>query len=183
MKVVNYRRKREGRTNYKKRLSLLQSRKPRIIIRKTNRQIMLEVAEYAPDGDKIICGVSSIALKKLGWKYACNNLPACYLAGLLLGKKALAKKVKEAIADFGLHTPVAGSKLYAALKGAIDAGMNIPASEEVFPSEDRLKGKDITAYFYSSKGKQQFADYKKLNLDLKKLQPDFDDLKKKIISN
>jgi len=181
-KVVTYRRKREGRTNYKKRLLLLQSRKPRLIIRKTNKQIILQIAEYVNEGDHILCGANSIALKKIGWDYSCNNLPACYLAGLLLGKKALAKKIKMAIVDVGLQTPVAGSRIYAAVKGAIDAGMNIPASEEVFPSPDRLSGKDIAAFIASNKNQNQFSAYKKKNLDGKKIVQDFEACKKKIMS-
>jgi len=181
-KVILYRRKREGRTNYKKRLLLLQSKKPRLIIRKTNKQIILQIAEYSPGGDKILCGISSAFLRKIGWKYSCNSLPACYLAGLALGKKAAAKGIKEAIVDVGLQTPVAGSRIYAAVKGVIDAGMKVPASEEVFPSEDRLSGKNITAFFASNKDNSQFANYKKQNLDAKKLAQDFETYKKKIMS-
>jgi len=181
-KVVTYRRKREGRTNYKKRLLLLQSRKPRLIIRKTNKQIILQIAEYVSKGDHIICGTGSAALKKVGWDYSCNNLPACYLAGLLVGKKALAKKIKMAIVDVGLQTPVAGSKIYAAVKGAVDAGMDIPASDEVFPSADRISGKDIAAFIALNKSQTQFSGYKKKNVDGKKIVQDFEACKKKIMS-
>jgi large subunit ribosomal protein L18 len=180
-KVILYRRKREGRTNYKKRLLLLQSKRPRLIIRKTNTQIIIQIAEYYPDGDKVLCGINSSFLKKTGWNYSCKNLPACYLAGFALGKKAAAKKIKEAIVDFGLQTPVAGSKLYAAIKGVIDAGIKVPASEEVFPNEERLNGKSIAAFYESSKkDKAQFANYKKQNLELKNLAKDFEAQKKKI---
>jgi large subunit ribosomal protein L18 len=181
-KIVNYRRKREGRTNYKKRLMLLQSRKPRLIIRKTNRQILLQIAEYSPKGDRLVCGVNSAALKKLGWAYSCNNLPACYLAGLLLGKKALAKKVKTAIVDVGLQTPVAGSRIYAAVKGVVDGGVDIPASEEVFPSADRLSGKGIAEFMASNNNQIQFSAYKKNNLDGKRFVQDFEACKKRIMN-
>ena len=108
-KVTLYRRKREGRTNYKKRLSLLKNKKPRLIIRKTNNQIILQIADYALEGDKIICGVNSNVLKKQGWKYSSKSLPACYLAGLLLGKKALAKKINHALLP--LESPAFGNVL------------------------------------------------------------------------
>lgn len=182
-KIVSYRRKREGRTNYKKRLKLLKSKKPRLIIRKTNKQIILQIAEYTPKGDKIICGVNSGILKKAAWKYSCNNLPACYLAGLFLGKKALAKKVSEAILDVGLQTLVPGSRIYAALKGVIDVGMKIPASDKVFPSSERLCGGHISAFFSANKHPTHFSDYKKKNLDLAKLKQDFEIYKKKIIGD
>ncbi len=181
--IIPYHRKREGRTNYKKRLKLLKSKKPRLIIRKTNKQIILQIAEYTPNGDKIICGVNSNILKKAGWKYSCNNLPACYLAGLFLGKKALAKKVDKAILDAGLQTLVPGSRIYAALKGVIDSGMNIPVSNKIFPSQERLSGAHITAFFSTNKNPTQFSAYKKKNLDLKELKQAFEAYKKKIMSS
>jgi len=113
--TVQYRRKREGRTNYKKRLVYLKSGVPRLVIRKTNTQVILQIVKYEPDGDKIVCGASSGQLKKLGWAFSCKNIPACYLAGMLIAKKAKEHKVDHAIADFGLQTNVAGSKLFAVL--------------------------------------------------------------------
>jgi large subunit ribosomal protein L18 len=79
----------------------------------------------------------------MGWKHSTKNLPASYLTGLLLAKKAQEKGVKDAILDLGLQTPLKGSRLYAALKGVIDGGLDVPASEEVFPNEDRLKGSHV----------------------------------------
>ncbi|MBW2991146.1 50S ribosomal protein L18 [Candidatus Woesearchaeota archaeon] len=181
-KTVLYYRKRTGKTNYKKRLALLKSKKPRLIIRKTNKQIIIQIAEYTPAGDKMLCGVNSNILKKAGWKYSCNNLSACYLAGLFLGKKALAKKVGEAILDSGLQTMVPGSRIYAALKGVVDAGVKIPCSEKAFPLQERLSGKHITSFFSANKNPAQFSDYKKRKADPAKLQQDFEVYKKKIIS-
>jgi len=181
-KIVSYRRKREGRTNYKKRLKLLKSKRPRLIIRRTDKQILIQVAEYAPNGDKLVCGVNSNVLKKLGWGYSCKNLPACYLTGLLLGKKALTKKVKEVILDAGLQTLVPGSRIYAALKGVIDAGIEIPVSDNIFPSQQRLSGEHITAFFSANKNPVQFAAYKRKSADLTKLKQDFEAYKKKIMS-
>ncbi|MFH1506406.1 MAG: 50S ribosomal protein L18 [archaeon] len=140
---VKFRRKRLGKTNYKKRLSLLQSRKPRLVIRRTNTQIIAQIIKYDADGDKIVIGFDSKQLTKLGWKHSTKNIPAAYLAGLAIGKKAQDKGVKEAILDLGLQTPIAGSKLYAALKGAVDSGLKIPCSEEIFPKQERLEGKHI----------------------------------------
>ncbi len=142
-RTIPYRRKREGKTNYKKRLELLKSSKPRLVIRRTNKNIIAQLIEYHPDGDKIIIGLTSKRLEKMGWKHDKKNIPAAYLTGLLLGKEANKKGIKEAILDIGLQTPHKGSRIYAALKGAIDAGMNIPSSEEVFPPEERLTGQHI----------------------------------------
>ena len=68
-KIIPFKRKRQGRTNYKKRLTLLKSKKLRLVVRKTNKQILIQIVKYEPDGDKIICGVNSSSLKKQGWKY------------------------------------------------------------------------------------------------------------------
>ena len=101
----------------------------------------------------------------------------------MLGKRAANKKIKQAVFDAGLQTPVKGSRIYATLKGVFDAGIKVPVSKDVFPSEDRLKGKHITTYFKSSKSKEQFAKYKKDKANPEELEKDFEQLKKKITQN
>ncbi|MBR9682977.1 50S ribosomal protein L18 [Candidatus Woesearchaeota archaeon] len=143
IKPIPYKRKRTGKTDYKKRLHLLLAKKPRLIVRTSNQKIMTQLAEFKTTGDIILLGVDSSALKKMGWTFSCKNLPAAYLTGYLLGKKALQKDIKEAILDIGFKSPLKGNKIYACLKGALDAGLDIPHSEEIFPSEDRISGKHI----------------------------------------
>ena len=57
--TVKYRRKREGRTNYKKRLELLKSGSPRLVIRKSNTSITLQLVMYESDGDKVLITYTS----------------------------------------------------------------------------------------------------------------------------
>ena len=143
-KAVLYRRKREKRTNYSKRLKLLLSKKPRLVVRFTNKKIIAHVVEFDAYGDKTIVGVNSFTLKKNGWNYSCKNIPAAYLTGLLLGKKALGKGCKEAILDVGFKTPKHKGRVYAFLKGVLDGGLNIPHKEEdIFPEENRIHGEHI----------------------------------------
>lgn len=142
--TVPYRRKREGRTHYKKRLEMLKSGSVRLVARRSNKTITLQLIQYQPDGDKVIVTFNSKKLAALGWKYSAKSIPACYLAGFQIGKLALEKGVKTAIFDLGLQTPLAGSRLYAALKGAIDAGLTVPSSTDIFPAQDRLEGKHIS---------------------------------------
>jgi len=142
-RTVPYRRKREGKTNYKKRLELLKGKEARLVVRRTNKHIIMQIVEYHPDGDKILLGVSSKKLESMGWKHSGKNIPAAYLTGFLLGKTAATKNIKKAHLDLGLRTPMAGSRLYAALKGTIDGGLDVPASEDVFPAEERITGKHI----------------------------------------
>ena len=79
----------------------------------------------------------------MGWKFSFKNVPACYLTGLLLGKKAIDKKIKKVILDTGLIPSTKESKVYALVKGMIDVGIEVPCSEKVFPDEKRIAGKHI----------------------------------------
>ena len=93
-RTMHYKRKRKGLTNYKKRLTLLKSRKPRLVIRKSNKNIILQLIDYKPDGDIILLSTHSRELKKYGWKPQLNNLPSAYLTGLLCGNKLKKKNIK-----------------------------------------------------------------------------------------
>lgn len=160
-RFVPYKRKLEGRTDYRKRLALVKSGMPRLVIRKSLNNIIVQVVNYETKGDKVIVSAHSNELAKLGWKGRKRNLPAAYLVGLLCGKKAKEKNVSKAILDMGLYTSVKGSVVYAALKGAVDAGLEVPHDEAVIPPEDRLKGKHI-------KGKD--------------IEPEFEAVKKNILA-
>jgi large subunit ribosomal protein L18 len=165
IRTIRYRRKREQKTNYKKRLSYIISGKPRAVIRSSSRSMIVQIVDYAKDGDLIRAHVNSKVLDKFGWKYSCNNIPAAYLSGLLAGKLAKDKKITEVVVDFGLQRPVHGSKLFAAVKGLTDAGVNTSAEESVFPAADRLSGQHISSYAEILKKKgdasKQFSGYVK----------------------
>jgi len=158
---VKYRRKREQKTNYKKRLNLLKSHSIRLVVRPTNKNILAQLVEYEADGDKILSHAKSTELAKLGWKYSKSNTPSAYLVGLLCGIRAKEKGVEAAILDSGLHPHIKGSKIYACVKGLLDAGIAIPIDEEVIPGEDRITGKTIASYVKGSDGMEgDFANVK-----------------------
>ncbi len=140
---IKRKRRREGKTDYRKRLNLLKSRKKRLVTRIKGNTIIAQVVKYKPDGDEVVVNTTSKELRKYGYKGNLSNIPSAYLTGLLAGKKSLEKGVKEAVLDIGLHTPIKGSKVFAVLKGATEAGLNIPHSEEVLPPEEKLQGKHI----------------------------------------
>lgn len=141
---IKTRRHRNGRTDYRKRLRLLKSRKIRIVFRKSSKNIRVQFVEYAPEGDKIIVSaISNELIKKYNWKYSTATIPAAYLTGLLAGKKANVKGIKEGIMDIGRYRPTTGNKLFAALKGVIDAGIDCPYDDIKIPPEDRLFGKHL----------------------------------------
>lgn len=182
--TVAYRRKRQGKTDYKKRLRLLLARKPRLVVRKSLSCITAQIIEYDRNGDKVVAAASTANLKKMGWEYNFRNTPSAYLLGLMISKKAQEKGIKEAILDIGLNKSVAGSRIYAVLKGAVDNGMQIPHSEDVLPDDKRLTGKHIEEYATKISKEdfdKKFSGYKSQNADPKKITMVFNDIKKKII--
>lgn len=180
-RTIPYRRKREGKTNYRKRLRLLLSRKPRLAVRFTNSKVCAQLITFKKEGDHISAGVDSTSLSKYGWGYSPKNTPAAYLTGYLLGRKALKAGQKEAVFDLGFKAPIRSSKIYAFLKGAVDAGMSIPCSEEIFPSEERITGEHIQQHAQISKGgKAYYTKYLKNGLDPAKITEQFNKTKQKI---
>lgn len=176
---VPYRRRREGKTNYRKRLKLLLSRKPRLVVRITNRRVIAQIVEYHPDGDRTLVYADSKELERFGWKGDLNNTPAAYLTGLLVGKKARDAGIEEAILDIGLRTPSRGARVFAVLKGAVEAGLDVPHSEEILPDESRLKGEHIAAYY--EQNPEMFAEYEKRGLKPSDLPGHVDEVKSKIM--
>ncbi len=138
------------KTNYRNRLKLLKSGKPRLVIRKTNSQIIAQVTEYGEKGDKTVASAHGNDLKKFGWSLSCKNTPAAYLVGFLLGKRS---DSKEAIVDKGNSTLKKDSYIYYVMKGAKDAGMDVH-SDKIPVSEGRLYGDHISGYFEARKGNQ-----------------------------
>jgi large subunit ribosomal protein L18 len=143
---------------------------------------------YDEKGDKTVVSAHSRELIKLGYKGHTGNLPSAYLTGYLLGKKALAKGYTEAVLDIGLHRATKGNAIFAILKGALDAGMEIPYGEDILPSEDRIKGEHIKAYAEMLKEqdeeryKKQFSKYLEKGLEPEKLPEHFEEIKAKIDS-
>ncbi|MFA5485162.1 MAG: 50S ribosomal protein L18 [Candidatus Pacearchaeota archaeon] len=137
------RRRRESKTDYKNRLTLLKSNKTRIAVRITNNYLTIQSIESINAQDKVIKTVSSRDLIKYGWdkKFigSLKSISACYLTGLLFASQVDPKK--DYIMDFGMNRLVKGNRFYASLKGLIDGKLKIPHGEDIFPSLDRLNGK------------------------------------------
>jgi len=186
---VPFRRRRLGVTNYYKRRKMILSGKPRLVIRKTLKYIIAQIVKANPQGDETIIGLSSKVLaKKYGWLGDCSNTAAAYLTGLIIGYKARLKGIEEVVPDIGLHRPTRGSKVFAVIKGALDAGLKVPCSPEVLPSEDRISGKHIEDYAKyllekdPSLYERQFSQYLKRGLRPENLVSHFTEVKSKIIS-
>lgn len=156
MKKVPHRRRREKKTDYNQRLRLLKSNEYRLVVRKSNNSTIGQIIKYEKNGDKTLVHSSTLELKSLGWENHTGNVPAAYLAGLLLGKRARDKKIKKAILDVGLQKSTRGNRVYAFLKGVLDTGVIVPCSIEILPPEERITGKHI-----GEKVVKNFEDVKK----------------------
>lgn len=118
----------------------------RLVVRFSSKYVYAQLAEATVSGDKILASACSKELEKLGWKASHQNTSAAFLTGLLLGKRALATGVKEAILDIGLRKSSTGARVFAVLKGVVDAGLQVPHDEAILPSEERVKGEHIASY-------------------------------------
>lgn len=177
---VKYRRRREGKTDYRARKRLItqdknkyNSPKYRLVVRLTNRKVICQIAYAEIDGDKILAQATSAELPRYGLSVGLKNYAAAYATGLLVGRRVLQKLgldedyegntevdgeiVKtevngrtyfvEEVADekrpfrcyldVGLRTTTTGQRVFGALKGAADAGLDIPHSEKRFPGYSR----------------------------------------------
>ena len=142
--VHTLKRIRTHKTNYRKRQALLVSRQNFVTIKITNQNLIAQILKPEILGDIVKVSAYSRELRRYGWKGSLNSLPACYLAGALLGKRALEKGVNKAVLYIG-SKPFT-SRIAACMKGIVQAGVNIPISSESFPPEYRLNGQHIADY-------------------------------------
>lgn len=186
---VSFRRRQEGKTDYQLRKALVMSRRPRLVVRGSLGHMMVQMVKAEATGDKIIVSAHSRELENnYGWQGGCGNLPAAYLTGLLCGLRAVTLGVKEAVLDIGLQTPSKGARVFAALKGALDAGVTVPHGEGVLPDEKRISGQHIVDYanFLSSNPdmyQRRFSQQLLKGLRPEKLSEHFSSIKAKIVSS
>ncbi len=142
---LRFKRRRNGKTDYRRRLRMLRGGAPRAIVRVSNTQVVCQLAQFDSDGDRIVASVSGRNLATHGWPAGAStkSVPACYVAGYALGKSALSAGHDSAILDIGLAASSPGNRIFAALKGMLDAGLDVPHGEDVLPSEDRVNGAHI----------------------------------------
>ena len=115
----------------------------RLVIRKTSNQIIVQFVKFLEKGDQVSVMVSSYHIKKKGWTLGSKNIPVSYLVGLEAGKIAKEKGIEQAVLDTGMGKPESRGRIYAALKGVVDAGIKMNAPETIFPSEERISGSHL----------------------------------------
>lgn len=180
---VQFKRRREGKTNYNKRYKLVDLDKTRMVVRITSNHTIVQLIKIGENGDETLVSANSKQLKDYGWLGNGKNTSAAYLTGYLFGKRALAEDYDETILDIGLQHSIRGTKIYAVLKGALDAGLYIPHNESVLPDDSRIRGEHIAHYaeiLDEDEKNAKFANYIRSGLAPEELPEHFDSVKNKI---
>jgi len=137
--------------------------KYRLIVRFTNKNIVCQIAHAKVEGDVVICAAYSHELPRYGVKVGLTNYAAAYCTGLLLARRLLAKlnlaelypgqtevdgdeycveslddqpAAFRCYLDVGLNRTTTGARVFGALKGAVDGGLEINHSVSRFPGFD-----------------------------------------------
>ena len=146
-------------TDYRARKRAIISQRPLLVVRISNKNVASQFVKPTVKGDVVLSSAHSRELAKLGWRGSPKSTPACYLLGLLAGKKAAKAGVKGAVAYTGLPPFSGGSRVAAFLKGVNDAGVPVPVGEEALPSMERMSGRSISEYAskLASEDKEAYA--------------------------
>jgi large subunit ribosomal protein L5e len=190
---VQYRRRREGKTDYQARKRLItqdknkyNAPKYRLVIRFTNKDIIAQIVFARIAGDVVVTAANSRELPNYGIKYGLTNYAAAYATGLLLARRHLKKlglahkyvgnenvtgedfnvePIKDgprpfkAHLDVGLIRTTTGHRVFSAMKGAVDGGLNVPHGESRFFGYNREEKKLDAALFRKAIFGGTVADY------------------------
>jgi large subunit ribosomal protein L18 len=187
---IPFRRRKEGKTNYHKRLKLLKSGNLRAVIRTSTNNVTVQIVQSKLGGDHILVSAFSKELvNKFGWNANTGNIPAAYLTGYLAGIRAKNKDIEKAILDLGIFYH--RNRTLAAFKGLLDAEMDIPHRDEFFPEglEERLDGTHIENFAKNLKKENPekyekiFSGYIDKKVNPMKISDEFSKLLKNIESN
>ena len=143
---LRFKRRRNGETDYRRRMKMLRGGFARAVVRVTNTQTICQLVNYEPTGDTVKISIDGRTLvEKYGWPIDASrkSIPASYISGYAMAKAAIAAGHKEAVLDIGLAASTPGNRVFAALKGMVDAGLEIPYGESVLPDDDRINGSHI----------------------------------------
>ena len=121
---------------------MLMGKRDFVTVNITNENTQVQILTPGMTGDTVVASAHSRYLLEKGWKGSRKSVPAAYLTGYLAGKKAIGKGAKGAIMYTGTRRFT--QRMAAALKGIIDAGLEVPADSERFPAEERINGEHLT---------------------------------------
>ncbi|MGA1974280.1 MAG: 50S ribosomal protein L18 [Conexivisphaerales archaeon] len=154
--IALFRRRREGKTNYRRRKKAVVSRRPLLYVFVSGKNTSIQIISPRTGGDKVLASASSRELLGFGWKSSRRSIPGAYLTGLLLGARATSAGIKDAILYTNVRAYHSGGRMAAAVKGIVDAGFKLPVGEESLPKEDRVSGKHVAEF--AAKLKETDAD-------------------------
>jgi len=117
-----------------------------MVVRRTNRHVICQIITAHLEGDRTHVTANSSELRKFGYEGSLSNTPAAYLTGMLLAVRSLNAGYEGAVLDIGLRRATRGARVFAALKGAVEAGFDMPHNDEILPADERCKGEHIAAY-------------------------------------
>jgi len=142
---LDKKRRQENKTNYRKRLVLLKGNSPRLVVRKSNKYLTIQIIESKDAQDSVTYSVNTKDLLEHGWPEAkagsLKSLGAGYLGGYLIGHRA--KDIKtRLVLDTGLIPSTKGSRIYAVVKGVADSGIKINFDKEIAPTKEMIEGEN-----------------------------------------
>ncbi|GLU04989.1 hypothetical protein SLE2022_221140 [Rubroshorea leprosula] len=162
---VKFKRRREGKTDYRARIRLINQDKNkyntpkyRFVVRFTNKDIIAQIVSANIAGDMVLAAAYSHELPNYGLEIGLTNYAAAYCTGLLLARRVLkmlemddeyqgnveatgedfsvepteSRRPFRALLDVGLVRTTTGNRVFGALKGALDGGLDIPHSDKRF---------------------------------------------------
>ncbi|XP_061989835.1 large ribosomal subunit protein uL18 [Rosa rugosa] len=162
---VKYKRRREGKTDYRARIRLINQDKNkyntpkyRFVVRFTNKDIVAQIVSASIAGDLVLASAYAHELPHYGLEVGLTNYAAAYCTGLLLARRVLktlemdaeyegnveatgedfsvepteSRRPFRALLDVGLIRTTTGNRVFGALKGALDGGLDIPHSDKRF---------------------------------------------------
>ncbi|KAL2488407.1 60S ribosomal protein L5-2 [Forsythia ovata] len=162
---VKYKRRREGKTDYRARIRMINQDKNkyntpkyRFVVRFTNQDIIAQIVSASIAGDMVLAAAYAHELPRYGLEIGLTNYAAAYCTGLLLARRVLktlemdeeyegnveatgedfsvepaeSRRPFRALLDVGLIRTTTGNRVFGALKGALDGGLDIPHSDKRF---------------------------------------------------
>jgi large subunit ribosomal protein L5e len=131
----------------------------RLVVRVTNRDVICQIVYSKIIGDVVLAAAYAHELPLFGASVGLTNYAACYATGLLVARRVLTKlkldkhytglaaptgenvpRAFKALMDVGLARTTTGARIFAALKGAVDGGLNVPHSTSRFAGYKKDKG-------------------------------------------
>jgi large subunit ribosomal protein L5e len=141
-----------------------QTPKYRFVVRFSNKDVTCQIFSADLTHDVCLCAAYSHELPRYGLKTGLKNYAAAYATGLLLARRVNAKyglKYEgkkdvtgedysvaddadpdgaapfKALLDVGLARTTTGARVFGALKGAVDGGLDIPHKNKRFPGSSK----------------------------------------------